>query len=67
MNPFTREYCSWLEELAEAQRRCEAVAESLLKIEETGKPVTADLNERYIDVHRALGEVVDRFPSHPNR
>ena len=66
MHPFTRQYCGWLEELAEAQRRCEAVAESLLEVEEVGKPVTADLNERYISVHRALGQVVNRFPTHPS-
>jgi hypothetical protein len=60
---FNHAYCRWLEELAEAQKHCENVARRVLAREGAGKPVPEDLSGVYVEAHRLLRNVAERFPA----
>jgi hypothetical protein len=67
MRDFRHTYCSWLEELAEAQKTCESVTMRILDLETAGKPVSPELTGSYLRAHRTLKSVADRFPSGQER
>ncbi len=63
MHNFRNAYCSWLEELAEAQKNCESVTMRILDLEHAGKPVGPELTGGYLRAHQTLRSIADRFPS----
>jgi hypothetical protein len=63
MKTFNYSYCRWLEELAEAQKRCERVAGQVLHGDREGDVPSMELIEQYQHAHDALRTVANRFPA----